>query len=180
MLSIDRFRSRKAALIEEKDAKAAQGIDVTLPGRPLPSGALHPLTQVLEAAVRILRRMGFALATGPEIETEDVVEGGENRFVHRLPKAVKHPKLVLKRGIAPVDSPLVKWCKSVLEGGLSAAIETKELHVRLLNENKDPLRAWSFVNAYPIKWEIESFNSTKNEVAIEMIELSYDYSTREN
>lgn len=117
---------------------------------------------------------------GPEIETEDVVEGGENRFVHRLPKAVKHPKLVLKRGIAPVDSPLVKWCKSVLEGGLSAAIETKELHVRLLNENKDPLRAWSFVNAYPIKWEIESFNSTKNEVAIEMIELSYDYSTREN
>ena len=32
------------------------------------------------------------------MEIETVVEGGENRFVHRLPKPVKHPNLVLKRG----------------------------------------------------------------------------------
>ncbi len=35
-----------------------------------------------------------------EIEVETVVEGGENRFVHRLPKPVKHPNLSLKRGLA--------------------------------------------------------------------------------
>jgi phenylalanyl-tRNA synthetase alpha chain len=66
----DSIESRKTALIEEKDARAAEGIDVTLPGRPIPKGSVHPLTQVLDEAVRILRRMGFALATGPEIETE--------------------------------------------------------------------------------------------------------------
>jgi hypothetical protein len=38
---------------------------------------------------------------GSEIETEEVVEGGENRFVHRLPKAVKHPQLELKRAGLP-------------------------------------------------------------------------------
>jgi phenylalanyl-tRNA synthetase alpha chain len=62
--------ARKAEQIAAKDAKEAEGIDLTLPGRPVAPGALHPLTQVLDRAVGILRRMGFALATGPEVETE--------------------------------------------------------------------------------------------------------------
>jgi len=64
------LETRKTALQAEQDARAAEGLDVTLPGRPLPAGALHPMTQVLDRAIRILRRMGFALATGPEVETE--------------------------------------------------------------------------------------------------------------
>ena len=115
---------------------------------------------------------------GSEIETEDVVEGGENRYVHRLPKGVKHPKLVLKRGIAGITSPLVIWCRSVLEGDFIAPIVPQMMTVFLLNENKIPVRAWSFANAYPVNWEIEDFNSTKNEVAIEKIDLSYNYSNR--
>lgn len=113
-----------------------------------------------------------------ELELESVAEGGENRFVHQLPKAVKHANLVLKRGIAKRDSALVKWCKSVLEQDFTKAIETRELQVRLLNENKEAVRSWSFVNAYPVSWEVESFNSTKNEVAIEKIELVYSHSER--
>lgn len=115
---------------------------------------------------------------GSEIETEDVVEGGENRYVYRLLKSVKHPKLVLKRGIATMNSPLVKWCKSVMEAGFIAPIEPVLLRVFLLNEDKDPIRAWDFADVYPVKWEVDPFNSTKNEVAIEKIELSYTYSNR--
>jgi phage tail-like protein len=98
--------------------------------------------------------------------------------VYRLPKSVKHPKLVLKRGIATKNSPLVKWCKSVLEAGFIAPIETVMLRVFLLNEDKDPIRAWDFADVYPVKWEVDPFNSTKNEVAIEKIELSYTCSSR--
>ncbi len=61
---------KNAALTAAKDAAAFDGIDPTLPGRPIPQGALHPLSHVLDNAVRVLRRMGFALAEGPEIETE--------------------------------------------------------------------------------------------------------------
>jgi phenylalanyl-tRNA synthetase alpha chain len=61
---------KQAALLAAQDAKAAEGIDVTLPGRPQWRGALHPLTQVQDRTIRILRRMGFALAAGPEVETE--------------------------------------------------------------------------------------------------------------
>jgi phage tail-like protein len=115
----------------------------------------------------------------PEMETESVPEGGENRFVHTLPKAVKSARLVLKRGIAALDSRLVMWCQSVLEGGLARPVFPKLLHVFLLDEKGQPLRAWSFANAYPVKWEVEPFNATKNEVAVEKIELSYAYSKRE-
>ncbi len=115
---------------------------------------------------------------GPEMETEDVAEGGENRFVHRLPKTVKHPRLVLKRGIGAVASPLVKWCKTVLENDFATPVKPTSVLVTLLDENGLPLRVWSFLNAFPVKWEVDAFNSTKNEVAIESIELSYQYSKR--
>lgn len=62
---------RQEALQSAKDAAAVSGIDVTLPGRPgYGVGSLHPLTQIRDLAVRTLRRMGFTLAEGPEIETE--------------------------------------------------------------------------------------------------------------
>ncbi len=115
----------------------------------------------------------------PEMETESVPEGGENRYVLALPKAVKHPKLVLKRGIAPVTSRLLMWCQAALEGGLNRPIFPKLVHVFLLDANGTPLRAWSLANAFPVKLEVEAFNATKNEVAVEKIELSYAYSKRE-
>lgn len=44
--------------------------DFTLPGRRRPVGHLHPLSQVTDEIVRAFRRLGFAVADGPEIEDE--------------------------------------------------------------------------------------------------------------
>ncbi len=62
--------ARKAALEAERDQAALAGIDLTLPGIPVPQGAVHPINQMLERAVAIFRKMGFALADGPDIEDE--------------------------------------------------------------------------------------------------------------
>lgn len=64
------LEAKQHALREIADRAALAGIDATLPARGLPLGALHPLTQIRDQAVGILRRMGFALADGPEIEDE--------------------------------------------------------------------------------------------------------------
>ena len=61
---------RKSALEAERDTRSLAGVDVTLPGTPLATGALHPITQLQHRAIEIFRRMGFALADGPDIETE--------------------------------------------------------------------------------------------------------------
>jgi phenylalanyl-tRNA synthetase alpha chain len=61
---------RKADLSASADAAAFKDVDLTLPGVLPRLGSLHPITQLQERAVGILRRMGFALADGPDIETE--------------------------------------------------------------------------------------------------------------
>ncbi len=54
----------------EKESAAVANTDLSLPGTPHERGALHPLTQMLDRSIAIFRRMGFALAEGPDIETE--------------------------------------------------------------------------------------------------------------
>ena len=64
------LEEKQFALQEIADRSALAGIDVTLPARVQQVGALHPLTLIRDQAIGILRRMGFALADGPEIEDE--------------------------------------------------------------------------------------------------------------
>src|SRR5438874_11278101 len=54
----------------QKETGALAKIDISLPGTPREIGALHPLTQMWERSIEIFRRMGFALADGPDIEDE--------------------------------------------------------------------------------------------------------------
>jgi len=61
---------RAGRLRTEKEARALANIDISLPGTASEIGALHPLTQMLERGINIFRRMGFALAEGPDVETE--------------------------------------------------------------------------------------------------------------
>jgi phenylalanyl-tRNA synthetase alpha chain len=64
------LEKRERLLEEDKDTRELLGLDITLPGTRPPLGSIHPLTQLLDRAVEIFRRLGFALADGPDIETE--------------------------------------------------------------------------------------------------------------
>ena len=108
-----------------------------------------------------------------EIETDDLREGGENTFVHRLPKGRRQGNLSLVRGIAVGADPLVTWCKSVLEGTLATEIATATVIVKLLDADHTPIAAWSAQNCWPVKWQIAGFDAMKNEIAVETMELSY-------
>ena len=57
-------------LLEAADSAAVSSLDLSLPGTWPSPGTLHPLTQLMDRAVRCFRRMGFAIADGPDIETE--------------------------------------------------------------------------------------------------------------
>jgi phenylalanyl-tRNA synthetase alpha chain len=61
--------SRRTEL-EFKAAQPRHPVDFTLPGRRRPLGRLHPLTQVTDDIVRSFRKIGFAVADGPEIEDD--------------------------------------------------------------------------------------------------------------
>ena len=115
---------------------------------------------------------------GPEMEVEAYSEGGENRFQHQLPKGVKFQRLALKRGVMPSDSKLAKWCRDTLEGGLAVALKPGDIEVHLLDGEGKTIRQWSFANAFPVHWTVDPFVSSRNELAIEKIELAYAWSQR--
>lgn len=61
------------ALLEEQAldrALAQETIDVTLPGRPAPTGQAHLLTQVIEDIEELFLGMGYCIAEGPEVELD--------------------------------------------------------------------------------------------------------------
>ena len=155
------------------------------PARAKPDAAFYP-PAAFHFSVRLLNckhplDSAFQEVSGisSQMETITVVEGGENRFVHQLPKAMKARRAVLKRGIAPADSPLVQWCKRVLEGGLGNRIEPAIVLVELLAQgNQRALRSWTLVDAWPAQWDVEPFAAQRNEVALEKIELCYAFATR--
>ncbi|WP_195822710.1 phage tail protein [Roseobacter sp. MH60115] len=119
--------------------------------------------------------MAFQEVSGLEsgIDLEPLVEGGENRFVHQLPKPATRSNLQLKRGMTTAASGLVQWCKSTLEGDFAEAIVPKDINVSLLNQMRIPVASWSVGNAFPVKWSVGNFDAMKNELAIETIELAY-------
>ncbi len=104
------------------------------------------------------------------IEVEEIREDGENRFVHRLPKGVKHSNLVFKRGLIS-DSKIIAWLNDTLGGELSNPIKTVVIIVTLLNEQNEPSMSWKVENALPVKFEADNFKSNSNELVIESIEF---------
>ncbi|MGH8753572.1 MAG: phenylalanine--tRNA ligase subunit alpha, partial [Burkholderiales bacterium] len=64
----DRRNALKARRLEAQLAQEA--LDVTLPGRGLGVGGLHPVTRTLERIEKLFKSMGFMVAEGPEIETD--------------------------------------------------------------------------------------------------------------
>ncbi len=48
----------------------AESLDVTLPGRGMGSGGIHPVTRTLERIEVLFRSLGFSVASGPEIESD--------------------------------------------------------------------------------------------------------------
>lgn len=110
-----------------------------------------------------------------EVSTEEITEGGENRFKYKVPTHVKYSNLELKRGIIPNNSKLKSWVTETLEVGLSSNIIPKTVVVSLLNEKGTIVMSWTFVNAWPVSWNTSSLNNMTNEILIESLSLSYNY-----
>jgi phage tail-like protein len=106
-----------------------------------------------------------------DMETEEIAEGGENRFKHKIPTRTKYPNLVLKRGML-IDSGIIDWVRKALE---NFEFSPANLNISLLNEKHEPLQTWNIVHAFPVKWSIGDFNAEQNNLVIETFELRYNY-----
>jgi phage tail-like protein len=118
-----------------------------------------------------------------EFQSESLKEGGENRFEHQLPTRTKFSPLVLKRGLVD-NSNLIAWFTDAL---FNFDIRPMNVQVRLkgyqnvsANEPGTELKnlvVWDLVNAWPKKWNLSDLDAEQSALAIETLELNYQYFT---
>ncbi len=108
-----------------------------------------------------------------EVEVEEVQEGGQNHFVHKLPGRMSWPPLVLKRGVADSDN-LFEWFAETSGEGFSGQgdkLERREGEVVLLDYAGEPARRWQFIDAFPTRWSGPTFAAGSTDVALEELEI---------
>ena len=108
-----------------------------------------------------------------EMGTEEVAEGGENRFIQKYPTRAKYPELVLKRGLL-CNSEVWKWARDCIE---EYRVVPKSVDIKLLNESHEPLMTWHVIGAYPTKWSVSDLSANNNAVVVESLQLYYQYFT---
>jgi len=99
-----------------------------------------------------------------ETEVQDFNEGGNTAFTRKLVGGRKWPNLVLKQGFTG-DIRLFKW--KLAPERVNGAI------IQLGPDMKEVCR-WEFVKGYPVKWEGPDLDASKNEIAIESIEIAHE------
>ena len=104
------LQQRREALQQNKLAHqlAAESLDVTLPGRGMGTGGLHPVTRTLERIEQLFHSLGFATASGPEIESDfynftalNIPENNPARAMHDT--FYIDPQHVLRTHTSPVQ-----------------------------------------------------------------------------
>jgi phage tail-like protein len=113
----------------------------------------------------------FTECAGLEFEaaTFDYKEGGEQSRIHRLPGPITYGNLTLKRGIATDGEKLWQWVRRMAAG----QIETCTVTVSLLDERAQTVREWTFIDAYPVKWNATAFSAEQNAIAIETLTIAH-------
>src|SRR5882672_27812 len=120
---------------EELELKAAlpkEPTDFTLPGRRRPLGKLHPLTQVTDDIVRAFRKIGFAVADGPEIEDEF-------HCFDALNTPADHPARDTQDTFY-LANPSATGSPSGERGSLLLRTHTSSVQIRVMEKQQPPVR----------------------------------------
>lgn len=99
---------------------ATETIDISLPGRKLETGSLHPITRMTQRIEQLFRSVGFSIEEGPEIE-DDFHNFEALNFPHNHPARAMHDTFYFPNG-------------------LLLRTHTSPVQIRAMHKNKPPLR----------------------------------------
>ncbi len=142
--SINAAKQKIQATLEERKDKlqqaaldkelAAEAVDVTLPGRGVKQGGLHPVTKTMQRIEELFAKVGFVVEEGPEIEDDY-----HNFEALNIPS--HHP--------ARAMHDTFYFCPDML-----LRTQTSSVQIRVMNEQEPPLRIISPGRVYRHDWDI--------------------------
>jgi phage tail-like protein len=106
-----------------------------------------------------------------QTDVQDFQEGGLTTATRKIIGVTKWPNLVLKNGFTGPPFSLWTW-KDLM--GKSGDMGRVDGSIFALGANFEVLAQWNFTNGYPVKWEGPEFDATKNELAIESLEIAHE------
>jgi phage tail-like protein len=115
---------------------------------------------------------GFASVSGlaAEVEVVEYREGADKVSSSRkLPGRVRYPNVTLRRGLT-TNRDLWEWWKTVRDG----ALQRRTVVITLLDDAREPVLRWRLREAWIAGIEFSELDASKNEIAIETIEIAHE------
>jgi phage tail-like protein len=111
----------------------------------------------------------FRECSGLEMEFEvfEWAEGGNNEFVFSLPGRVRYPRLTLTRGLTD-QAALQEWFWRTRQQP-----DLKEVSVELSSPGTGTTRAWTFADAFPVRWTGPRIAAEGRDMAVESLEIAH-------
>jgi phage tail-like protein len=118
-----------------------------------------------------MAQAGFMECSGLESETEIIEyrEGIDSNTIRQLPGLTVYKNIVLRRGITD-SKELSNWRKGVVKG----EIERKNGAIVLLDDKRQEVARWRFVEGWPNKWSGPELNAMGGDVAVEELEICHE------
>ena len=111
-------------------------------------------------------KIGFTEVSGLDVETEVIEyrQGASPEYSKiKMPGMQKFSNITLKRGTFKSDNEYYNWWNTVKLN----TIERRDITIKLLNEEHEPVIIWKVKNAWPTKIQSTDLKADGNEVAIE-------------
>lgn len=120
-------------------------------------------------------KVGFFKSVGGlsyETEVVEHREGGDNSSTKKLIGATKWKNIVLKRGFGGPE--LIAWRESFLTPEGPGKARKSGTIEQLSADGNTVVAKWTFVNGWPVKWELSELDASKSEVSIETLEIAHE------
>ncbi len=89
---------------------------------------------------------------------------------HKIPGHSHFSNIILRRNISKGDNDFFTWMNKINLG----QVERRDILIRLLNVNHEPVISWRAENAFPVKLSGPVLNANASDMAIEELELTHE------
>jgi phage tail-like protein len=123
------------------------------------------LVEIDGVAAATFKSVSGLAAEAEVIEYRDL--GGAHSI--KLPGRIRYPNVTLRRGLT-TSRDLWEWWETVRDGTL----QRRAVRITLVDDAGREVLRWTLDEAWPVKWELSELDASKNEVAIETLELAHE------
>jgi phage tail-like protein len=110
-----------------------------------------------------------------QIDVEELAEGGQNAYTHKLLGRMKWPNITFKRGLTDTDK-LFTWLLKYSGSGLTGAGNTiveETGSIVVYDQKGKPFRTWTLTGVKPVRWTGPKLAASSRDLAIEELEVCH-------